>query len=966
MMARFRLRTFGGLTLESGDAGTPVPTGRRPLGLLAVLATAGARGLSRDKVTALLWPERDTERSRNSLSQLLSALRRDLGAEDLVTGNSEIRLNPNVITSDVGDFELSLDRDPERAATLYVGPFLDGFFLTDAPEFERWVEDRRSHLHAQQRSVLQQLANDATRRKDCTLAVSWWQRLTAHDPASARAAIGLMEALAASGDRAAALQHFREYRRVLEHELGAEPEASVVAIAEQLRHKGEPAPAIGSRPLGVAAVAEPLHAPASRPNGSPIDTELGPVASLAIKAGPYLSWQRAKRYGFYAVAAFVGVAGALMGLRAAGVRPFGSLLSAGTLNMNAPLLVADFKTTGPDTVLSEPLAEAMRMSLGQSRVVSIVPISRVVAVMQLMRRAPDSRLDLPLAREIAQREGVKAVVAGTLAPLNGGGYLVSMKLVMASSGDELAAFQTTVDATDLLPGIDRLARKLRERIGESLKLVRADPPLAQVTTGSLEALKKYTAALQANAQGDYGRALALLDDAIAIDSTFAMAHRQLGLSTGNARPARTGLGGFPVQSGTSFRANERLYALRDRLPERERLLALSAYYAVHEGDRTKALLFADTLLAEFPATPGALNAIVTSYVLSRREYARAESMYVRVIAAEPTVRFAYLNIVLAQLGQGKYDAARASFDRARRQFPNYGWISEYFYYFGFLDSAEAIARAQTTSANPLDRLYGHNMLSILAAIRGRIGEARAHLGMVRALEQERGEQPRALDDSLIAAQIEIVLFNRQATAARILDRAIEQTPLESISWPRARPYLRIASLYAQAGRADKAKVVLAAYDHAVTDTAQRRIDQPDRDAAAGHVALAELRPRDAVAAFRRSDMRADGPVGQCGACVEPSIGLAFDKARMSDSAIATLEHFVNTPRLTQIFVDAWNLHWVLRRLGELHEARGDRADAVKYYQRFVDLWKNADPELQPMVAQVKRRLARLSIEERKD
>jgi len=284
------------------------------------------------------------------------------------------------------------------------------------------------------------------------------------------------------------------------------------------------------------------------------------------------------------------------------------------------------------------------------------------------------------------------------------------------------------------------------------------------------------------------------------------------------------------------------------------------------------------------------------------------------------------------------------------------------YGFGLLDSAEAISRSHVTSANPLDRLYGHNTLSIFAALRGRINEARAHLADARALEREQGDQPHALDDSLIAAQIELALFARQATAVRILERALERTPLESIGRVRARPYLRIASLYAQAGRTDKAKAVLSAYDRAVSDPVERRSDQPNRDAAIGYIALAEQRPLEAVAAFRRSDRLTDGPVDLCPVCADPPIGLAFDRAGMADSAIATFEHFVKTPRLTRTFVDAWNLHWVLRRLGELHEARGDRADAVAYYQRFVELWKNADPELQPTVTEVKRRLVRLATE----
>jgi len=92
------------LSLEGTDrADGAIPKGRRPLALLALLATSGSRGLSRDKATALLWPERDAEHGRNSLSQVLSSLRRDLGRDDLVLGTAEIRLNADAITSDVED-----------------------------------------------------------------------------------------------------------------------------------------------------------------------------------------------------------------------------------------------------------------------------------------------------------------------------------------------------------------------------------------------------------------------------------------------------------------------------------------------------------------------------------------------------------------------------------------------------------------------------------------------------------------------------------------------------------------------------------------------------------------------------------------------------------------------------------------------------------------------------------------------
>jgi DNA-binding SARP family transcriptional activator len=217
-MARLRLRTFGGLSLEGTDhANGATPKGRRPLALLALLATSGSRGLSRDKVTALLWPESDAERGRNSLSQVLSSLRRDLGPDDLVLGTAEIRLNADAITSDVENFEASVAHgDVERAVAIHSGPFLDGFYLTDAPEFEHWVEEQRARLNEKQRDALRQLALDADHRGDRAGAVSWWRRLAALDPASARAAVGLMEALAASGDGAAALRHFQIYTALLE------------------------------------------------------------------------------------------------------------------------------------------------------------------------------------------------------------------------------------------------------------------------------------------------------------------------------------------------------------------------------------------------------------------------------------------------------------------------------------------------------------------------------------------------------------------------------------------------------------------------------------------------------------------------------------------------------------------------------------------------------------------------------
>ena len=130
-----RLRTLGGLAVD----GDPRPalgaaTQRRPLALLALLASARERGVSRDKLLGYLWPESSEEKARHLLNQALYALRRNLAADDLFLGSSELRLNPGALGADMREFEEALDRgDPERAAAIYAGPFLDGFFRAHAP-----------------------------------------------------------------------------------------------------------------------------------------------------------------------------------------------------------------------------------------------------------------------------------------------------------------------------------------------------------------------------------------------------------------------------------------------------------------------------------------------------------------------------------------------------------------------------------------------------------------------------------------------------------------------------------------------------------------------------------------------------------------------------------------------------------------------------------------------------------------
>ncbi len=239
-----RLRTLGGLSVYGGEESrSGAGSQRKALALLALLAAAGPRELSRDKLIAYLWPESPADRATHRLTQLIYSLRRDLKAEDLFLGSTDLRLNTGIITTDLAEFTAALEAgDFERAAAAYGGPFLDGFFLSDSAEFDHWLEQERVRLAQRHASAVESLARAATARGDLVATVDWWRQLSQADPLNARMTIGYMEALSAAGDRAGALRVARSHEALLRSEFDAEPDPAVVAVVERLRNPA-PAPA---------------------------------------------------------------------------------------------------------------------------------------------------------------------------------------------------------------------------------------------------------------------------------------------------------------------------------------------------------------------------------------------------------------------------------------------------------------------------------------------------------------------------------------------------------------------------------------------------------------------------------------------------------------------------------------------------------------------------------------------------
>src|SRR5436309_1482619 len=313
-----------------------------------------------------------------------------------------------------------------------------------------------------------------------------------------------------------------------------------------------------------------------------------------------------------------------------GITPQQAEISSGTaaaIRRAHPVRVATlfgFAALGVLTLaylLVHSLAEALRVDLAQSGAIRLLDAAAVGQALGRMGRQPGGPLDLALARELAQREGAKAVVHGQIDPL-GRGYVVSAELVSAADGAALVSVRENApDDGAIIAAVDRLSHRLRERIGESLKTIRASDPLEQVTTRSLEALRKYSQGVRASDAVDMARAAALLEEAIALDTTFAMAYRKLAVVLSNAGGAQSRIAAAATQA----------FRHRDRLTPFERDLADAYYYTrvVYDPAKTEAAYRA--ALEQQPENGVALNNL--ALVLNGlRRFSEAESITTRGLA----------------------------------------------------------------------------------------------------------------------------------------------------------------------------------------------------------------------------------------------------------------------------------------------------------------------------------------------
>ena len=976
--------------VADGNVVTGAAAQPRRLAVLALLARAGRAGVTREKILALLWPDEVDERARRSLNQAVYSLRRDLGAEDALLGTKDLRLNLDFIAVDSVEFnDAFAANDLDRAVQLYAGPFLDGFFIPKAPDFERWVEAERASLARDYATALERVATRATERGDTAAAVEYWRKLAGGDPLNARVALSVMKALVAAGDTNGAIQHARLHEVLLDQELGLPPDRDIAALARQLRRRPSQSPTPVSTPVSTPVPAPVATAPAAAdltvaptesvvepPEIRDADRAQPPVVLFgafgAAVEPPAAPLPRSPRQTGFIIAI---VAGLVVVGAAATVILLTRSTRVGGPNARAVVAVGSISdyASADSTGVARALRDMLATNLARAPDLTVISGSRLMEVeRQLVGSAPSARgAIVPVARQA----GATTLVDGALYQLGGDTLRLDLRVTSLRDGNVLRAY--TVTGADPFALADSATARLVDYLGAAAPR----GSVADATTHSVTAYRLYEEGRRSYYLGDIPAAGRLFNAALVEDSSFAMAAYFSALATRSSR-------------GEYLRRLRRAVALAARASDRERLIIEGGWAEANNSPALRAI--AETLAVRYPAeveghyylgralvnggefvaaiAPLRRVEVMDSMSLKGRDarcaacdallqqsvsYMLADSMGAaervtrRWIASRPAGWLAHAQLGRILSGLGRADEALAEF-RAAAKLDTAGthWepTTSLLIRTGQFDKADALLRGEIAKGGP--QVEAHWFLAISLRYQGRLaealGEARAYRRGITGLELV---APGAADpSSLLEAQV-LRELGRYTESAALFDSIarFQLVGAESSAVASSRAWSLTHRAGALAAAGDSSRLA------SLADTIERVGARSNlaRDHRLHHHVrglLREARGSDssAVSEFRRAVFSTT--LGYTRTNVEMARAL-IRLGRYAD-AIAVLQ-----PALRGS-VEAANLyatHSEIRLLlGEAYARAGDRTRATEELEWVRRAWSRADPPLRPRLDAVAR------------
>jgi serine/threonine protein kinase/Flp pilus assembly protein TadD len=407
-------------------------------------------------------------------------------------------------------------------------------------------------------------------------------------------------------------------------------------------------------------------------------------ASFATKK-PFSSWR--SRYLLASLAALIFLVVSAVTLRYFSSRNTPRLAPSDTV------VLADFSNSTGDSVFDDTLKQGLAVQLAQSPLLNILPEQKVKSVLAEMTRPTDTPLSVDVAREVCERSGSKAYIAGSIANL-GGEYVIGLNAVNCATGEVLAREQTeAAGKPQVLPALGKIAANLRGKLGESLSSIQKyDVPLVQATTSSLQALKAYNFGLSLYSKGDQSAAIPQFQRAIELDPDFAMAYANLGRSY-------QVLGKYDLM----FDALRKAFERRNRASQREYFDISAVYYqfVVMETDKTIEVceLWAQTYPADF--TP---HRILGFEYANKGRWTRSVEEFHKASLLNPSQALPYAGQMRGYMALNRLSDARGVYEAAKVQGVEAGEVTHVAYLLAFLEGNNT---AMSEMMNSLEHQPGY-------------------------------------------------------------------------------------------------------------------------------------------------------------------------------------------------------------------------------------------------------------------
>jgi len=673
---------------------------------------------------------------------------------------------------------------------------------------------------------------------------------------------------------------------------------------------------VATPPSGPAAAAVTPSAPAVQP----VAAVSGPVAPAPVAPS-------SGRRRWYMLAA----AGIVV---AAGVAGFFYTRGARALTEKDSILLTDFVNTTGDPVFDGTLKQALAVQLEQSPFLNVFPQERVRDTLRYMGRSPEERLTPDLARQVCQRESIKAVLNGSIATI-GSQYVVGVDAINCQTGDTLAREQIEVDKKEqVLGAVGNAASKLRGKLGESLASIKKfDAPIEEATTSSLEALKAFSLGEAERDKGSEYTAIPFYKHALELDPNFAVAYARLGQAYNN-----TG------QSALAIENTRQAFERRERASEPEKLYISTHYYENVTGEWDKAIEAYQLWKRTYPRDSIPTNNLGVAYNFYLGKFDQGLAEALETVRLDPNSAFSYGVLGASYFGLNRFAEAKAV--REKQVALKLDSVSDHrdLYVLAFLEGGTAAMEreAEWAKGKP-DEFLMLETVAEAAAFSGKLQKARETYR--QAIESARRGKFEESEAGITA---------RQAVTEALVgnETQVRAGALAALAMDQSRPTLFFAGL-AQSMAGDVRQAAATADELSKRFPVDTFVNSIAVPTIRGQIEVNRGNPAKAIELLQAASPYEAGWAAR--ALPNYVRGQAYLKAHQGKEAVAEFQKILDHRGICATSPACALSHLQLARARAMS---GDGAGARSAYQDFLALWKDADPDI-PILKEAKAEYARL-------